>query len=83
MPPVPGAVVKARAAQLRRAGDQARVRHLQSLVGQRKVLLMERGGIGRAPCFTPARLDGVTPGNFVSVRMTGLAGDMLTAELAA
>ena len=52
MPPVPGAVVKARAAHLRKAGDAARSRHLQSLVGQKKVLLMERGGIGRAPCFT-------------------------------
>jgi threonylcarbamoyladenosine tRNA methylthiotransferase MtaB len=68
---------------LREAGDQARRRHLQSLVGQKKVLLMERGGIGRSPCFTPARLDGVSPGSFVSVRVTGLAGDTLTAEFAA
>lgn len=83
MPPVPGAVVKARAAQLRQAGDKARARHLQSLVGQKKVLLMERGGIGRAPCFTPARLDGVSAGNFVCVRMTGIDRDALTAELAA
>jgi threonylcarbamoyladenosine tRNA methylthiotransferase MtaB len=83
MPPVPGAVVKARAAQLRQAGDRAKNRHLQSLVGQKKVLLMERGGIGRAPCFTPAKLDGVSPGNFVSVTMTGVAGETLIAELAA
>jgi hypothetical protein len=44
---------------------------------------MERGGIGRAPCFTPARLDGVTPGNFVCVRMTGVAGETMIAERAA
>ena len=80
---LPGDVVKARAAQLRQAGDQARTRHLQALIGQKKVLLMERGGIGRAPCFTPARLDGATPGRFVTARLTGIDRDMLTAELAA
>jgi threonylcarbamoyladenosine tRNA methylthiotransferase MtaB len=83
MPRLPGDTVKARAARLRQAGEEARARHLQSLVGQRKVLLMERGGIGRAPCFTPARLDGVAPGKFVFAQLTGIAGDTLIAELAA
>jgi threonylcarbamoyladenosine tRNA methylthiotransferase MtaB len=83
MPALPGAVVRTRAAALRQAGETARTRHLQSLVGQKKVLLMERGGIGRAPCFTPARLDGVAAGTFVSARITGIAGNALTAELAA
>ena len=36
MPRLPGEVVKARAARLRQAGEAARTRHLQSLVGQKK-----------------------------------------------
>ena len=83
MPPVPGAVVKERAARLRDAGVAARARHLQSLLGQRKMLLMERGGIGRTPCFTPARLEGVPHGRFVTARLTGVSGDTMIAELAA
>ena len=83
MPPVPGAVIKERAARLRDAGAAAKARHLQGLVGQEKTLLMERGGIGRTPCFTPARLDGISHGRFVHARLTGIAGDTLIAELAA
>jgi threonylcarbamoyladenosine tRNA methylthiotransferase MtaB len=83
MPPVPGVVIKERAARLRAAGEAARTRHLQSLVGRKAQLLMERGGIGRTPCFTPARLDGVPYGRFVAARLTGVANDMLIAEPAA
>jgi threonylcarbamoyladenosine tRNA methylthiotransferase MtaB len=78
MPPVPGAVVKERAARLRAIGDNARAQHLQSLLGQTRTLLMERGGIGRSPCFTPAKLD-AAPGTFVSARFTAIAGDTLIA----
>ena len=83
MPPVPGTIIKERAARLREAGAAARARHLQSLLGQRKLLLMERGGIGRTSCFTPARLDGVPHGRFVTARLTGISGDTMIAELAA
>jgi threonylcarbamoyladenosine tRNA methylthiotransferase MtaB len=82
MPPVPGAVVKERAACLRAAGAAARARHLAALVGQEKTLLMERGGIGRTPCFAPARLEGVPYGTFIRARLTGVAGDTLIAEAA-
>jgi threonylcarbamoyladenosine tRNA methylthiotransferase MtaB len=83
MPPVPGAIIKERAARLREAGNAAKARHLRSLLGQRKILLMERGGIGRTPCFTAARLDGVPHGRFITARLTGIAGDTMVAELAA
>ena len=83
MPALPPAVVKQRAARLRQVGAAAKARHLQSLLGQRKLLLMERGGIGRTPCFTAVRLDGVPHGQFVTARLTGVTGDVLTAELAA
>jgi threonylcarbamoyladenosine tRNA methylthiotransferase MtaB len=81
MPALAPAIVKDRAARLRAAGDTARNRHLQALVGQSRTLLMERGGIGRAPCFTPAKLD-AAPGTFVQARFTGVAGGMLIAEAA-
>jgi len=108
MPPVPGALIKERAARLRQAGARARMRHLQSLVGRENELLMERGGIGRTPCFTPARFftpsalriaSAATgnspacadargggwpePGTFIRARFTGVANDMLLAELVA
>jgi threonylcarbamoyladenosine tRNA methylthiotransferase MtaB len=95
MPPLPGALIKERAARLRQAGEAAKARHLRSLVGRTAQLLMERGGIGRTPCFTPARL--VAPcaradargegwprhGTFLEARLTGIAGDTMLAELAA
>jgi len=80
MPPVPGVVIKERAARLRQAGAAARLRQLQGLVGGEHELLMERGGVGRTPCFTPARLDGVPHNQFVRARFTGVANDMLLAE---
>jgi threonylcarbamoyladenosine tRNA methylthiotransferase MtaB len=82
MPALPGAVVKARAARLRQAGVAAKARHLAALVGQERMLLMERGGIGRTPCFTPAKLDGVAHGQFIKARFTGIAGDVLMAQAA-
>jgi threonylcarbamoyladenosine tRNA methylthiotransferase MtaB len=81
MPALSHAVVTDRAARLRTAGEAARMRHLQTLVGQERTLLMERGGIGRTPCFTPAKLD-AAPGTFVRARFTSVAGDTLIAEAA-
>jgi threonylcarbamoyladenosine tRNA methylthiotransferase MtaB len=83
MPKVAGALIKERAARLREAGAAAKARHLQALVGREQELLMERGSIGRTPCFTPARLEGVAHGQFVRARFTGVASDMMIAELVA
>ena len=82
MPPVPGAVIKERAARLRAAGAAAKQRHLQALVGRQTQLLMERGGIGRTACFAPVRLDGAA-GRFVSTLITGAVGGQLIGQLAA
>jgi threonylcarbamoyladenosine tRNA methylthiotransferase MtaB len=84
MPQLPRELVKARAARLRTRGETARQRHLGSLVGAQRSFLVERGGIGRTPCFTPARFDhAVTPGSFVTARVTHHDGDILQAELVA
>jgi threonylcarbamoyladenosine tRNA methylthiotransferase MtaB len=58
MPPVPGARIKARAARLRARGEAAMTARLASLVGSEQSLLVEKGGIGRTPCFAPVRLSG-------------------------
>jgi threonylcarbamoyladenosine tRNA methylthiotransferase MtaB len=81
MPGLPHAIVKDRAARLRAAGDAARTAHLQTLLGQERTLLMERGGIGRSPCFTPAKLD-ATPGTFIRARFTAIANNTLIAVAA-
>ena len=44
----------------------------------RHTVLMERGGIGRTPCFTPVSFDRGVPGNFLSLAITGRCGDQLT-----
>jgi len=67
MPQVKGDVIKERARRLREKGEAALQAHLQRLVGTEQELLIERGGIGRTPCFTPVRVgDGFEAGSLVS-----------------
>ena len=56
MPQVPVAAVKARARALRESGARRRRIWLESLIGTRQKVLMERGGIGHAESFAPVRL---------------------------
>jgi threonylcarbamoyladenosine tRNA methylthiotransferase MtaB len=78
MPPVPGDVVKARAAALRAVGKAAEHRFLDRQIGTRAELLMERNGIGRTAQFAPVLVDGTaTAGSFVTVAITGRDGDRL------
>ncbi|HEU0096940.1 MAG TPA: MiaB/RimO family radical SAM methylthiotransferase, partial [Rhizomicrobium sp.] len=79
MPPVPGAVVKERAAKLRARGAVALTKRLDTMVGSRHTVLMERGGIGRTPCFTPVAIGDVPHGTFLPVTITGRSGERLTA----
>ena len=51
-----------------------------ALIGTTQTLLMERGGIGRTPCFMPVRpASHAEPGSFVDVRITGIANNHLIA----
>ncbi|MGU3361496.1 tRNA (N(6)-L-threonylcarbamoyladenosine(37)-C(2))-methylthiotransferase MtaB [Methylobacterium sp. M6A4_1b] len=80
MPPVPGDVVRARAARLRAAGDAALTTYLASEVGRTRRVLTERGGLGRTEAFTPVRLpSGTSPGILTDVTITGHDGRMLIA----
>ena len=58
MPQLPRSLVKERAARLRARGEAALHSRLESMVGARRTVLMERGGMGRTPCFTPVAFDG-------------------------
>jgi threonylcarbamoyladenosine tRNA methylthiotransferase MtaB len=80
MPPVPGDVVRDRAARLRAVGAVALAAHLTAQVGRTHRVLTERGGIGRTEAFTPVRLVGDSPaGEFRDVTITGHDGTALIA----
>jgi len=71
MPQPPRALVKERAARLRQKGETALGARLKAMTGSRHTVLMERGGIGRTPCFTPVAFDKGVPGSFLSLAITG------------
>ncbi|HWA69204.1 MAG TPA: tRNA (N(6)-L-threonylcarbamoyladenosine(37)-C(2))-methylthiotransferase MtaB [Rhizomicrobium sp.] len=84
MPPLPGAIIKARAARLRARGEAALAARLDAMVGSRHTVLAERAGpdgrrIGRTPCFTPVLIGDVPHGTFHSVTIAGRDGDRLVA----
>jgi len=80
MPQLPGATIKQRAARLRQKGEAALAARLDAMIGSRHTVLMERGGIGRTPCFTPVEIGDVRHGTFCTVRITGRQGERLKGE---
>jgi hypothetical protein len=48
------------------------------MAGSRHIVLMERGGLGRTPCFTPVEVGDVPYGTFLGVRITGRKDQHLT-----
>ncbi len=83
MPPVKGPVIKDRARRLREAGDRALQRHLERQVGRVLNGLVEREGFARADDFTEIVFSGEAPqGEIVAMRVTGVDGTRVTAELA-
>ncbi len=81
MPQVDGTVIRERAARLRAKGALAFNAHLAAEQGSVRRLLVENGGIGRTPQFTPARID-APPGTFVDARIVGHTARGLIAEAA-
>ncbi|MBA2590492.1 MAG: tRNA (N(6)-L-threonylcarbamoyladenosine(37)-C(2))-methylthiotransferase MtaB [Alphaproteobacteria bacterium] len=76
MPQLPRTLVKERAARLRAKGEAARDRRLDGMIGARHTVLMERGGVGRTPCFTPVKFQ-APYGSFVPLTITGRSGATL------
>jgi threonylcarbamoyladenosine tRNA methylthiotransferase MtaB len=80
MPQVAGGAIKDRARRLRQKGAQALHRHLDSEIGARRLVLAERGGVGRTEQFTPVRLSApVEPGVIVNAAIAGHDGRQLLA----
>jgi threonylcarbamoyladenosine tRNA methylthiotransferase MtaB len=78
MPQLPRALVKDRAARLRQKGEAALQARLDGMKGSRHMVLAERGGIGRTPCFTPVQIGEVAYGTFLAVAINGRHGEQLT-----
>jgi threonylcarbamoyladenosine tRNA methylthiotransferase MtaB len=78
MPQLPRAAIKQRAQRLREKSQAALTARLDRLKGSRHIVLMERGGIGRTPCFTPVEIGDVAHGTFLPVAITGRRGEHLT-----
>ncbi len=82
MPPVKGTVIKDRARRLREAGEAALQRHLARQVGRELNGLVEKAGVARADDFTEIAFVGDAPvGEIMAMRVTGVAGGRVTAEL--
>ena len=80
MPQLDRAVVKERAARLREKGEGRLRAHLAAQVGQRRLVLTERGGVGHTEQFTTVRLAApVEPGVFLDLAMVGHDGRQLLA----
>src|ERR1700743_449564 len=75
MPQVDKAVVKARAARLRAAGDAALGRHLDRQLGRRVSALVERPGIARGADYTELAFEGPgAAGEIVELVVSGHDG---------
>ncbi|WP_417258621.1 tRNA (N(6)-L-threonylcarbamoyladenosine(37)-C(2))-methylthiotransferase MtaB [Celeribacter sp.] len=77
---VDGNVIKARAAQLRAAGDAQVRKHLDAQIGRSHSILMENPHMGRTEQFTEVSFAAPqTEGAIVSAKILGLIGSQLTA----
>ena len=79
MPQVEREIVKARAARLRDAAAQRRVRWLDSLAGTIQPILVEGNGKGHADNFAPVAVEGSRRGQTGAARIIGREGDQLAA----
>ncbi len=80
MPQLDRGMVKERAQRLREKGEAALRAHLAAQIGARRLVLTERGGIGRTEQFTAVRLaSAIAPGTFIDLTMAGHDGRQLLA----
>ena len=77
MPQLPHEVVKSRAARLRRAASERRLRWLDSLVGSTQSVLTEGHGKGHTDNFAPVAVPGARRGDLVTARVLRRTDDRL------
>ena len=84
MPQVNQDIIKARAAELRARALIRKTDFLKSRIGHDDEILLETGGIGHSRQFARVKLvdkaAALVAGSIYRVRVTGLEGDVLTAE---
>lgn len=81
MPQLPKSETKARAARLRRAGEQAVQSHLEAQLGRNHRVLMETPRLGRTEQFAEVTFQTDQPvGGIVMGRISGIAGNRLSAD---
>jgi threonylcarbamoyladenosine tRNA methylthiotransferase MtaB len=77
MPQVPPTIVKERARRLREATARRKALWLQSLIGTRQRVLVERDLQGHAENFAPVRAAQAVAGDIIEVRIDSVTGDSL------
>jgi threonylcarbamoyladenosine tRNA methylthiotransferase MtaB len=84
MPQLPKPIIRERAARLRAAGDAARRRAFDRLIGKTVSALVEQPGLGRSEHYLPVRLPAsAREGQVEAVRIVGADDKALIAEGAA
>lgn len=78
MPQVAGGAIKARAKQLRAAGEAALRRRLQAEIGATREVLIESEGQGRTEHYLPVAIAGERVGSVVPRMIAGNDGERLT-----
>lgn len=78
MPQVAGGAIKARAKQLRAAGEAALRRRLQAEIGTTRDVLIESEGQGRTEHYLLVAIAGERVGSVVPLRIAGNDGERLT-----
>ena len=89
MPQLDKQIIKQRTAEIRNLGGAQLTAHLDRLIGQDSMLLVERGQKGHLPGFAVARLDNnglssdaiIAPGTILPVRLAAHNGSEMTAEI--
>ena len=81
MPQVDGRAIKARAGQLRTAGQKAVSRHMRAQIGRDHMVLMENPTLGRTEQFAQVTFAAPqTEGSIVPARITAVKGEILIGQ---
>ena len=79
MPQLSREIVKGRAARLRNAAAERRMRWLDGLIGSTTKVMIENNSKGHSDGFAPVRIEGASRGEIGAARIVGREGDHLTA----
>ena len=81
--PVPGPIVRARAAALRQAGERTLAAYAATRIGSPAAVLVEKHGLGRSEHYLPVRFDAaMDAGQVLALRIVGTQGTTLIGEAA-